>query len=173
MVSGVQVIEINRPDRSRRRGRGKSDATDAECAARSVLAGDAKNIPKAHNSAAEALRTLSLVRRSAVKVKTQTINQIRALLVSEPQTIRDAARKADAAKCVAACTAISQRVASAALVSRHTALHLLAKRWTAFNEELRELDAELARKTEEDCAPVAWPVWCRSANCLHIASDGG
>ena len=32
--SGVTVIEINRPDRSRRRGRGKSDATDAQSAAR-------------------------------------------------------------------------------------------------------------------------------------------
>ena len=35
------------------------------------------SIPKIHNGAAEALRTLSLVRRSAVKAKTQTINQIR------------------------------------------------------------------------------------------------
>ena len=40
--NGATVIEINRPDRSRRRGRGKSDATDAESAARSVLAGNAK-----------------------------------------------------------------------------------------------------------------------------------
>ena len=105
--NGVTVIEINRPDRSRRRGCGKSDATDAESAAKSVLAGDAKAIPKAHNGLAEALRTLNLVRRSAVKAKTQTINQIRALLVSAPQAIRDAVYKADAAKCVAACTALS------------------------------------------------------------------
>ena len=56
--SGVKVIEINRPDRTRRRerGRGKSDAAIAECAARAVLAGDALSIPKIHNSAAEALR---------------------------------------------------------------------------------------------------------------------
>ena len=39
-TNGVKVIETNRPDRSRRRGLGKSDATDAECAARAVLAGD-------------------------------------------------------------------------------------------------------------------------------------
>jgi transposase len=88
--NGVTVIEINRPDRSRRRGHGKSDATDAESAARSVLAGDAKVIPKAHNGLAQALRTLNLVRSSAVKAKTQTVNQIRALLVSVPQGIRDA-----------------------------------------------------------------------------------
>ena len=58
---GVTVIEINRPDRSRRRGHGKSDATDAESAARSVLAGDAQVIPKTHNGLAEALRTLNVV----------------------------------------------------------------------------------------------------------------
>ena len=147
--NGVKVIEINRPDRTRRRGRGKSDATDAECAARAVLAGDAASIPKMHNGAAEALRTLSLVRRSAVKAKTQTINQIRALLVSAPQAIRDAVYKADAAKCVAACAAVSQNTVSVALACLQTALRLLAKRWTTLNDELRELDAQLARLTKK------------------------
>ena len=147
--SGVTVIEINRPDRSRRRGRGKSDATDAESAARSVLAGDATSIPKAHNGLAEGLRTLNLVRRSAVKAKTQTINQIRALLVSAPQAIRDVAYKPDASKYVAACAGLSQNSVSAALASLQTALHLLAKRWIALNDELRELDATLARLTKK------------------------
>ena len=147
---GVTVIEINRPDRTRRRGRGKSDATDAESAARAVLAGEATSIPKKHNGAAEALRTLSLVRRSAVKSKTQTINQIRALLVSAPPAIRDAAHKADAAKCVAACAALSQGAISVALTSLQTALRLLAKQWTALNDELRELDAQLARLVDDN-----------------------
>lgn len=120
-TSGVTVIEINRPDRSRRRSRGKSDVTDAESAARSVLAGNVTSIPKAHNGPAEGLRTLNLV-RSAVKAKTQTINQIRALLVSAPQAIRDAAYKSDASKCVAACAALSHDTVSAALASLQTAL---------------------------------------------------
>ena len=148
-ANGVTVIEINRPDRTRRRGRGKSDATDAECAARAVLAGDATSIPKMHSGAAEALRTLSLVRRSAVKAKTQTINQIRALLVSAPQAIRDAVYKANTANCVAACAALSQGTVSVALACLQTALRLLAKRWTALNDELRELDAQLARLTKK------------------------
>ena len=101
----VRVTEINRPDRSRR-GCGISDAADAKSAARSVLARDANIIPKAHNGLAEWLRTLSLVRRSAVTVKTQSIHQIRALLVSAPQAIRDVIHKADAAKCVRACAAL-------------------------------------------------------------------
>lgn len=72
---------------------------------------------------------MNLVRRSSVKAKTQTINQIRALLVSAPQAIRDAAYKPDAAKCVAACAELSQDSVSAALASLQTALRLLAKRW--------------------------------------------
>ena len=40
------VVEINRPDRSVRRRKGKSDATDAEMAARAVLSGIADAIPK-------------------------------------------------------------------------------------------------------------------------------
>ena len=166
-TSGVKVIEINRLDRCRRRGRGKSDATDAQCAARAVLAGDALSIPKIHNGAAKALRTLSLVRRSAVKAKTQTINQIKALLVRAPQEIRDAAHKADAAKCVAACAALSQCTVSVALASLQTALRLLAKRWTALNDELRELDAQLARLTKKNCTQTSCSLRCRPANGRH------
>ena len=36
-----------------------------------------------------------------------------------------------------------------ALASLQTALRLLAKRWTALNDELRELDAQLARLTKK------------------------
>ena len=50
--NGVKVIEINRPDRSRRRGRSKSDATDTVCREKAVLAGDATSVPKIHNGAA-------------------------------------------------------------------------------------------------------------------------
>ena len=39
---GIQVVEVNRPDRTRRRSRGKSDPTDAESAARAALAGDCR-----------------------------------------------------------------------------------------------------------------------------------
>ena len=57
---GVQVLEINRPDRSRRRLRGKSDPTDAEKAARAVLAGEAKAIPKAQSGVVEAMRAVNM-----------------------------------------------------------------------------------------------------------------
>jgi transposase len=43
---GLRVWEVNCPDRSRRRRRGKSDPVDAENAARAVLAGEATAVPK-------------------------------------------------------------------------------------------------------------------------------
>ncbi len=44
--NGVRVLEVNRPDRAIRRLQGKSDPTDAESAARSVLSGKSTAIPK-------------------------------------------------------------------------------------------------------------------------------
>ena len=43
---GYKVLEVNRPDRSVRYRKGKSDPTDAEMAARAVLAGVADATPK-------------------------------------------------------------------------------------------------------------------------------
>lgn len=84
----IQVLEVNRPNRAARRSRGKSDPTDAENAARAVLSGTATAVPKELSGAAEAMRSVSVSRRSAVKAKTQAINQLRALLISTPQEIR-------------------------------------------------------------------------------------
>ena len=145
---GITVVEVNRPDRSRRRSRGKSDPTDAESAARAVLADDAKCIPKAQSGLAEALRTLSVPRRSAVKAKTQAVNQLRALLVSAPSFIRDVVLKVKPEDCVAACAALAHDDVNPVLASLKTTLQLLAKRWTALHEELRELDKQLTRLTK-------------------------
>jgi len=99
----IEVREVNRPDRAQRRLQGKSDPTDAESAARAVLAGTAIAIPKSQSGAAEAMRTILVARRSAVKAKTQAINQLRALLVSAPQDIRERLWKAKPEHCVTAC----------------------------------------------------------------------
>lgn len=147
--SGVEILEINRPNRSRRRNRGKSDPTDAESAARAVLADDATGAPKAQSGLAEALRTLSVARRSAVKAKTQAVNQLRALLVSAPSFIREALLKVEPQHCVAACASLpDDDEKNPVLASLKTTLRLLAKRWIALHDELRELDKQLTRLTK-------------------------
>ena len=147
--SGVAIVEINRPNRSRRRNRGKSDPTDAESAARSVLAEDATGVPKTQSGMAEALRTLSVARRSAVKAKTQAVNQLRALLVTAPSLMREALLKSKPEHCVAACAALPKDdQKNPVLASLTTTLRLLAKRWNALRDELLELDKQLTRLTK-------------------------
>jgi transposase len=65
------VLEVNRPDRSTRRRRGKSDPVDAEAAARAVLGGQVTAIPKTADSIVEMVRWLRVARASAVKARTQ------------------------------------------------------------------------------------------------------
>ena len=56
----IVISEINRPDRSMRRFVGKSDPTDAESAARTVLSGQSRAIPKLQTGAAEVMRITSV-----------------------------------------------------------------------------------------------------------------
>jgi transposase len=69
------VIEVNQPDKATRRRRGKTDTLDAEAAARAVLSGRASATAKAGDGPVEMLRMFKLVKGSAVKARTQTINQ--------------------------------------------------------------------------------------------------
>ena len=66
--AGLQVIEVNRPNRADRRRQGKSDPLDAYQAARAVLSGRATSDPK--DQSTEAIRSLHNTRRSAVKAST-------------------------------------------------------------------------------------------------------
>ena len=63
--AGVEVVEVNRPNRQLRRRRGKDDTTDAEAAARAALNGEATALPKTSRRAGRsAYRMLRIVRRS-------------------------------------------------------------------------------------------------------------
>ena len=63
---GYKVLEVNRPDRSVRYRKGKSDPTDAEMAARAVLAGVADATPKSGKGEVEMIRMLKSAKNSAV-----------------------------------------------------------------------------------------------------------
>jgi transposase len=83
---GVMVIEVNRPDRSARRRRGKTDAIDAEAAGRAVISGQAAVTPKTADGSVEAMRFCKLAKGSAVKSRTQAVNQLKAVIVNgDPQ----------------------------------------------------------------------------------------
>ncbi|BBZ55230.1 IS110 family RNA-guided transposase [Mycolicibacterium phocaicum] len=86
-AAGIEVVEVTRAVKSTRRRKGKSDPLDAYSAARTALAGDQLATPK--DDATAGLRALHIARRSAVKHRTAVINQIKAMLVSAPDTVRE------------------------------------------------------------------------------------
>lgn len=134
---GIKVVEVNRPDRARRRRKGKNDPADAEAAARAVLAGDAQAVPKDRNGAVGELRALVVARRSAIKARTQATNQLRALLVDGDDDLRRRLRGLRKAHLARACT----RLAPAA--GLHLALGSLGRRWLALDQEITDLDAAI------------------------------
>jgi transposase len=134
---GIDVVEVNRPDRARRRRKGKTDPVDAEAAARAVLAGDARAVPKDRNGAVGELRALVVARRSAIKARTQATNQLRALLVDGDDELRSQLRPLRKAHLARAC---AQLAPAAGL---QLALGSLGRRWLALDEEIANLDAAI------------------------------
>ena len=90
-AQGERVCEAGRPGRRPGRQRAKSDAADAVRAARGVLGGERLRIPR-HDGAREALRVLALTRRGAQKARTTAIRQLKALVVTAPDELRERLR---------------------------------------------------------------------------------
>ena len=87
-AKGITVIEVDRPNRQARHRKGKSDAIDAIAAARAVLTGTATGHPKSRDGNIEAIRVLSVARRSGANEWIQILNQMRHLCFTAPEEIR-------------------------------------------------------------------------------------
>ena len=88
---GEAVVEVGRTARAERRLQGKDDPLDAIRAARSALAAKAMTMPRA-GERQEALRVLLLARRSAVDVRRLALVQLRSVIVTAPETLRQELR---------------------------------------------------------------------------------
>lgn len=88
-AAGAMVSEINRPDKTARHRLGKRDEIDADLAARALLSGSATNVPKSGEGVVEMLRMLKSTRDSATEAGVKAINQIKAIIVTPPDPIRD------------------------------------------------------------------------------------
>ena len=86
---GFTIVGVNRPDWSTRCRKGKSGSTDAETAARAVLAGVANATPKSGEDEIEMIRMLKSTKDSAVKARTQAVNQMKAWVVTAPAGLRE------------------------------------------------------------------------------------
>jgi transposase len=86
--AGIDVVEVDRPNRQTRHRKGKSDPVDAVAAARAPLSGQASGLPKTWDGNVEAIRVLMIARRSAVDTRIETLNQLRHVVVTATREIR-------------------------------------------------------------------------------------
>ncbi len=159
-AASVEVVEVNRPNRQMRRRAGKSDTVDAEAAARGALAGHATAVPKAHNGPVEAIRMLTVARRSALKARTQAHNQIHGLLVTAPETLKDQLGGLRGGALIDSCARLRPNSTTDALIgAAKRALRSLARRHQALSAEIAALDGELR-------------ALCAAANPALLAAHG-
>lgn len=144
---GSRVIEVNRPDRSTRHRKGKSDPIDAEAAARSVLAGTATATPKDGDDQVEIIRVIKLTRDSAVKAQTQAVNQLKAVLVTAPDELRESLTSLGLVTLLNRCAAFRPGELTTPLSAAKHSLRLLARRALTLREEARQLREHLDRLT--------------------------
>ena len=145
----IEVLEMERPEhrkRSSRRNVEKSDPSDAERAARAVLAGEASGVPKSGEGRVEMVRALRVARRSAIKARTQAANQLQALRVTAPERLRHRLRGLSTKELVsvAACFRLGEDPVDVASATKF-ALRSVARRYEALSEEISELEAHLDR----------------------------
>ena len=117
-------------------------------AARAVLAGVANATPKSGGDEVEMVRMLKSTKDSAVKARTQAINQMKALVVTAPAELREALDGLTEAGALATrCAGFRPgRLVTPTAAARH-ALRSLAHRYRQLTAELLDLEAELDRLT--------------------------
>ena len=141
--AGVEVVEVNRPNRQLRRRLGKTDATDAQAAARAALNGQATGLPKSGDGPVEGIRMLRVARRSAIKARTQAINQLHALVVTAPDQVKHHLGNLSAKALVKVCAAYRPSTDHTTITYTKKTLRLLARRYQALTTEIEELNTEM------------------------------
>ncbi|WP_329521681.1 IS110 family transposase [Spirillospora sp. NBC_01491] len=140
--SHVEVIEVDRPDRKARRFQGKSDPIDAIAAAKAALAGERTGTPKQRDGQIEALRNLRVARRSAVDQRADAQRQIKALIITAPDELRERLRGLPVKTLITTCAAVRPDRADAAspATAAKIALRSLARRHQQLSAEIADLD---------------------------------
>jgi transposase len=142
----IAVVEVNQPHAHTRRRVGKSDPIDAEMAARLLLAGKANVTPKQTDGIIEAIRMLRVARNSAVKARATATLQIRDLIITAPQPLRDQLAERETLRGKATICArfrIAARDLSDPIQAATFALRSLAHRIDTLDHEVEHLDQQL------------------------------
>ena len=158
--AGVEVVEVNRPNRQLRRQKGgKSDPVDAEAAARAAASGQATAVPKSGVGPVECLRMLRVARRSAAKARTQAANQIHSVTVTAPEQVKHQLRGLTLKARVRTCARWRPGEEQTTVAYAKKTLRHLARRYEALDAEIAQLDEDILRL-------------CAQANPALLAAPG-
>ena len=139
---GEVVLEVSRVPRTQRRLRGKDDSLDAVLTARAALAAETAALPRS-GERREALRLLLVARRSAVDVRREALTQLRAVIVTAPEPLREQLRGLSTGKLLDRCSRLRRTGSTANEHATRLVLRSLARRVQAATEEADELEREL------------------------------
>jgi len=140
---GIAVVEVDRPNRQRRRRKGKSDPEDAISAARAAQGGEAKGEAKTRDGNVESMRVLRIARASARSGRTKALNQMRSIVSTAPDELREELRGLSIYRLLERCATFrpAERRDVVSLTKR--TLRMLAQRALALEEEVKEIDRVL------------------------------
>lgn len=142
--AGIEVVEVDRPNRQARRRQGKTDPLDAIEAARAAQAGRALGVAKSRDGQVEAIRALLVAKRSCRSVRTKTLNQIRHLGFCGPDELRERLAGRSPDEVAAEAASLRPRPGTdPVLHANKVALRILGRRVLALAEEKAEIDALL------------------------------
>src|SRR6266496_2403416 len=140
---GETVLEISRTPKAERRLRGKDDSLDATRTARAALASETLALPRS-GERREALRLLLVARRSAVDVRREALGQLRGVIVTAPDKLREQLRGLPVGRLLERCSRLRRSSsASADELATRLVLRSLARRLEAATVEAAELEREL------------------------------
>lgn len=161
LAEQVVVFEVNRPDRTARRLLGKSDPLDAQAAARAVLSGRATARAKSGDGPVQSARLFKIAKDSAVKARTQAINQLKAVLVIADPALRERLSSLSNRELFRTCARLSVNEGDdgdAVAQATRITLSMLAQRIEHLTGQIDELNQRLARLLEHHAPQLLTPV---------------
>ncbi|MCO5998433.1 IS110 family RNA-guided transposase [Actinoallomurus rhizosphaericola] len=150
-AAGLQVIEVNQPDKAHRRRRGKTDAIDAEAAAQAVLSGRAAAAAKTGDGHVEMVRMFKTAKSSAVKSRAQAINQLKAVLVRADPALRESLTGLSNPRLIRRCADLSPAAPTTASTAADYTLRTLARRILNLTEEINDLNTQITAAITAFC----------------------
>jgi transposase len=137
--AGIDVVEVDRPNRQARHREGKSDSVDAVAAARAALGGTALGLPKSQDGNVEAIRVVTVARRSAASERIVALNQLRHLAFTADPDTRQRLEGLSPTRLVRVASSMRPRPTDPVRYATLLAIRALARRVAYLERETAEL----------------------------------